>query len=274
MNDSRSSFPRAARPVALAIVAHGTRSAQGLAQSRAFARALAERLALPAQLCFLELAEPDLDTGLALSAEAVHGAGDVTVLPLFLGAGDHYKSDTPDAMRRCAERYPGVTFRYAVPLGPHPRLIDLLRLRVEQALATHPDRASPEETALLVVGRGSLEEDSNSEIARLACLLRSGAPWRAVEYAFQAVKHPTVAEGVARCRQLGARQVVVAPYLLFAGRVYDDICATSARAAEPDMAVIHAEYLAGSSDSVHGDAPRAWLVDVAEQRAREAHPWA
>jgi len=253
---------------ALAVVAHGTRSPQGLAESRAFAQALSARLAWPTQLCFLELAEPDLDAGLALAAESVHGDGALVVLPLFLGAGDHYKSDTPDAMRRCAQRYPRLAFRYAAPLGPHSRLIDLLRLRVEQALTATPDAAPAQESAVLVVGRGSLEEDSNSEIARAAYLLWSGAGWRTVEYAFQAVKHPTVEEGVARCRRLGARQIVVAPYLLFAGRVYDDVCDVSARAAGPDLQIIHAGYLAGA-----GPSPHPWLVDVAEQRAREAGAW-
>lgn len=268
MNTPQNVSLSRARAASLAVVAHGTRSAQGLAQSRAFARALADRLSLPACLCFLELAEPGLDDGLAQAAEAVAGDGDVIVLPLFLGAGDHYKSDTPDAMRRCAERYPGVTFRYAAPLGPHPGLIDLLRLRAEQALSARPGALSQQDSAALVIGRGSLEEDSNSEVPRAAYLLWSGRPWRAVEYAFQAVKHPTIAEGVARCRLLGVRQIVVAPYLLFAGRVYDDACETVERAARPDLAVICAQYLAGAEDQ-----PHPWLVDVAEQRAREAQPW-
>ena len=259
---------RHAGPSALAIVAHGTRSAQGLAESWAFARALTARSGRPTQLCFLELAQPDLDAGLEMAAQSIGGDGTLTVLPLFLGAGDHYKSDTPEAMRRCAQRHPRLTLRYAGPLGPHPALIDLLRLRVEQAVAETPEAAPANESAVLVVGRGSLEEDSNSEIARAAYLLWSGSNWGTVEYAFQAVKRPTIAEGVARCRKLGARQIVVAPYLLFAGRVYDDTRETSARAAAPDIRVIHAGYLAGA-----GAQPHPGLLDGAAHRIREAAPW-
>ncbi|MCL5995339.1 MAG: sirohydrochlorin chelatase [Chloroflexi bacterium] len=249
------------------VVGHGTRSAEGLAQFETFVGALAERLQRPAKHCYLELAEPDMATGLSDAASAAGAAGEVIVLPLFLGPGDHYKRDVPEAVRACRSALGKTSpvFRYAAPLGPHPKLIELLNVRIGEALTTTPDALPRKRTALLVVGRGSLEEDGNSAVTRTAFLLGDGQPWLCVEYAFQAVRHPTVPEAIQRCRRLGAQQVVVAPYLLFGGRVYDDVCATSRRTATAaGLRVIHASHL-GSQAPIH-----PLLLDVAEQRCREA----
>ena len=72
---------------------------------------------------------------------------------------------------------------------------------------------------------------------------------------------PRVDEGVRRCKLLGARQVVVAPYILFTGKVDEDIRHVSGRTgAELGLHVLHAPYL-----GVH-----SLLLDVAAQRLQEA----
>jgi sirohydrochlorin ferrochelatase len=251
----------------LLVIGHGTRSAQGLAEFETFAGALGERLQRLVRHCYLELAKPDMVSGLHVAAAEAGPQGTVTILPLFLGAGDHYKRDVPEAIQAClAALGPDAPHvRYAAPLGPHPKLIDLLNIRIGEALTTAAQPLPRNDTALLVAGRGSLEADSNDAVLKIAHQLGERQPWRTVLHAFQAVQHPTVPEAVQQCHQAGAGQVVVAPYLLFGGRVYDDVCATSEQTgAALGVRVVRAAYL-GTSRPVH-----PLLLDVAAQRCVEA----
>ena len=70
---------------------------------------------------------------------------------------------------------------------------------------------------MLLVGRGSTDPDANAEVCKVARLLQEGRPYAFVEPAFVSLALPDVAGGLARCRALGARRVVVAPYFLFDG---------------------------------------------------------
>jgi sirohydrochlorin ferrochelatase len=251
----------------LLVIGHGTRSEQGLAEFETFARALGERLQRPIRHCYLELAAPDMVSGLRVAAAEAGPRGTVTILPLFLGAGDHYKRDVPEAIHAClaALGSKATHFRYAAPLGPHSKLVDLLNIRIGEALTMTAQSLPRKDTALLVVGRGSLEADSNDAVIKIAHQLGEGQPWRTVVHAFQAVQHPTVPEAMQQCYQAGVRQVIVAPYLLFGGRVYDDVCATVKQmGATLGVRDIHAAYL-GTPTPVH-----PLLLDVAAQRCIEA----
>lgn len=243
------------------VVGHGSRVPEAIAQFHHFTDDLSARLDQPVHYCFLELADPDMATGLSNAAQSAGNGGEVWVLPLFLGAAGHQKNDVPASIQWAREQFPGVTFRYGTSLAPHAKLIELLDLRVRQVMEADPDALPPEETIVLIVGRGSNDPTSNSEVARSAYLLLEKRPYLSVEYAYQAVARPRVDRGVRRCKLLGARQVVVAPYILFTGKVDEDIRHVSSRmAAELGLRALHAQYL-----GVH-----PLLLDVAEQRLQEA----
>jgi sirohydrochlorin cobaltochelatase len=245
----------------LLVVGHGSRVTEAVHQVHQFVEALSAALGHPVQHCFLELVDPDLATGVADAVATAGPNGEVVILPLFLGAAGHQKNDVASAIQTMRAQYPGVTFRYGAPLGIHAKLMQLLDLRVRECLAAAEGALPPEETAVLVVGRGSSDPDANSEIAKLAHLLFEKRSYLTVERAYQAVAHPSVDEGIRRCGQLGARQVIVAPFTLFTGAVDEDIRAVSDRAGEAlGLRVLHAGYL-----GVH-----PLLIDVAVQRIREA----
>ncbi len=245
----------------LLVVGHGSRVAEAVRQVGQYVDALSASLGQPVRHCFLELVDPDLAEGVADAAAAAGPGGIVVILPLLLGAAGHQKNDVASAIQIMRAQHPGVTFRYGAPLGIHARLVQLLDLRVRECLETADGALPPDETAVLVVGRGSSDPDANSEIAKLAHLLFEKHPYLTVERAYQAVAHPSVDEGVRRCRRLGARQVVVAPFTLFTGTVDEDIRAVSGRAGEAlGLRVLHAGYL-----GVH-----PLLIDVAVQRVQEA----
>ncbi len=207
----------------LLIVGHGSRVAEATEQFTQFVAALAGRVDVPVSACFLELADPDMATGLTTAAAEVGAGGEVLVLPLFLGAAGHLKNDVAAAVQWARAQFPAVTFRYGTPLAPHAKLIDLLDLRLQEAFAARPDALPAEDTTVLLVGRGSSDPTSNSEVARAAYLLQEKRPYRSVEYAFQEVARPDVPAGLRRCGQLGAPQIAVAPYILFTGKVEEFI---------------------------------------------------
>ncbi|MFV9505804.1 MAG: sirohydrochlorin chelatase [Oscillochloridaceae bacterium umkhey_bin13] len=213
----------------LLLIGHGSPDPASNAEFHQFAAALAAHLGVTVQPCFLELAEPSIGAGFDRCVAA--GARQIVALPLFLGPGRHQKRDVPALLAAAQARHPDVTLRYGAPLGAQLHLVEVLADRAAELLASGTSAVSADETALLVVGRGSKDAQSNAELARIAHLLREGHGYALVEYAFQAVVAPDVAHAITRCVKLGAGRVIVLPYLLFRGFVRDDIAA-QARAAQ------------------------------------------
>lgn len=112
------------------LFAHGARDANW---ARPF-EAVRERVraAMPeaaVELAFLEFMAPDLaQAGARLAARCAQ----VTVVPLFLGAGGHVRKDVPALLERLAAAHPATRFRLAGAAGEHPLVIEAL---AEAALA-------------------------------------------------------------------------------------------------------------------------------------------
>lgn len=197
---------------ALLVVGHGTRTAAGVAQFHALldrVRACSPHLDVAGG--FLELAPPPLAT--AVRELVDRGHRDIAVVPLVLVAAGHAKGDVPAALAREQRRHPGVSFRYGRPLGPHPYLLDAMEQRIDAVL----ERRQRAETAVVLVGRGSTDPDANAETVKVARLLWEGRQFGTVETSFVSLALPDVPATLEKCRRLGYRCLVVAPYFLFAG---------------------------------------------------------
>jgi sirohydrochlorin ferrochelatase len=117
---------------ALLLIAHGSRQPEANADLHRLADELrATGRYADVVAAFLELAEPDIDAGGAACVAA--GAGRVVLMPYFLSAGVHVRRDLTAARDRLAARHPGVEFKLAEPLGPHPLLTDIVVQRVDGA---------------------------------------------------------------------------------------------------------------------------------------------
>src|SRR5438105_3545533 len=117
----------------LLLICHGTRDPAGIAEFLA----LAERVRgaagpRPVEACFLELAEPTIDGGIARLAE--RGVRRITIVPLLLFAAGHAKRDIPRAVAAAVERFPGMETRPTLPLGCHERLLALSARRYAEAI--------------------------------------------------------------------------------------------------------------------------------------------
>lgn len=120
------------KPTALLLIAHGSRNPEANADLHHVAEGL-KRQGYPIVVSsFLEQAEPTIDAG---GQECVaQGAGRVVLIPYFLSAGVHVRRDLTAARERLAQHFPEVEFRLAEPLGRHPRLLEVVIGRVQEAL--------------------------------------------------------------------------------------------------------------------------------------------
>ena len=234
----------------LLVVGHGTRSAYGMREFEAFIERTGKRVAsegIDVAGGFIELSAPPVAE--AVTSLARQGHRQVVAVPLVLVSAGHGKGDVPGAMARERERHPGLGYRYGRPLGPHPTLHTLLEARIDAVAGS----AAREDTAVVLVGRGSTDPDANAEVAKVARLLWEGRGYAFVEPAFVSLAWPGVPDALERARLLGARRVVVAPYFLFPGVLPDRVAAQAREygAASPDLDVRVAEVL-GDCDELAG----------------------
>ncbi|MFI7445361.1 sirohydrochlorin chelatase [Nonomuraea indica] len=234
---------------------------------------------------YLERATPRLSDSVA--SLVARGHHRLVALPLSLNrVGEEY----PAAMEREQQRHPTLMYDYGRPLGPDPRVLALLaerlndaatemprlrplevvggrpRLRaVEAGVADlQPGHVEPGETAVVLVGEGSTDPSANAEIHRVSRLFweTHAYDFMTVETAFVSVTPPGVPGGLERCRRLGAKRVIVVPYLLFAGGLLERVWAQALAygAGHPELDIRCAEVI--------GDCET--LADVVIDRYEEA----
>jgi cobalt/nickel transport system ATP-binding protein len=239
------------------VVGHGTRDADGVEEFWQMAAHIREAAgSVPVEFGFIELAEPLADA--ALDRLVAAGSADVVSVPLVLLAAGHLKNDGPATLARARMRHPGARFRMGRDLGIHPAVLDVAEDRVREALGD----ADPSTSAVVLVGRGSSDPDATSDLYKLARLLADGRGLPLVEPAFVQVAQPDVAAALERCRRLGATTIVLAPFLLFTGRLLPRVYREAAEwaAGHPEVEVRGAAHLG----------PDRRLARLVVERYREA----
>jgi sirohydrochlorin cobaltochelatase len=226
------------------LIGHGTRDQRGTEEFFELGNRLASLLAGRSivQPCLLEFQSPTIDEGWRRLLDA--GAKRITVSPLLLFAAGHAKSDIPDAVEAVArqtqtlDRIAG----YSRPISRQPHMIDLVRERLAESLESvsvgEMDNA-PIPTAVVMVGRGSLDPCASSDMRLLTEVTVRGrlkqadsssiADLHAIDaggllttfYAMAQPRLPDTLEQIAASGLFG--RVIVQPHLLFSGRLYDAI---------------------------------------------------
>jgi sirohydrochlorin cobaltochelatase len=170
---------------------------------------------------FLEFARPVIADGIEKCV--ARGARTIAVLPGMLMAAGHAKNDIPSEIHEARRRYPDVRFHYGRHLHLHAKVIELCRIRLEEAErnAASRERKRPEidrkDTCLLVAGRGSSDPDANADVSKLARLLGEGMGYGWSASCYIGVTTPLLPEALERCRRLGFARVLVFPFFLFTG---------------------------------------------------------
>jgi sirohydrochlorin cobaltochelatase len=235
---------------ALLLIGHGSKDTAAVDEYMSFADGLSGRLGLPVYPCFLEFADPPIADGIRSCIEA--GAERIVALPLFLGPAGHQKNDVPTIINWAKGEWPQIQINYGTPLGAQPQIIEVLARRARETVAGSQSDVSPAETALLVVGRGSRDPDSNSDVYKVSRLLWEGRDYGLVETAFYSLAQPDIETVIDRCVKLGARRIVSLPFLLFTGLIRQRLDARVLACQEqyPELEIITAQHL-GSHDDIY-----------------------
>jgi cobalt/nickel transport system ATP-binding protein len=246
------------RSPALLVVGHGTRDADGLEEFHELSRHVRDAAGpeLDVEFGFIELAEPLVDE--AIDTLTARGPRAVVSVPLVLLAAGHLKNDGPATLARARMRHPGVRFHMARDLGIDPTVLAVAEDRIRAAIGDD----DPAEVGVVLVGRGSSDPDATSDMYKVARLLADGRGLPIVEPAFAGVTQPDVAATLERCRLLGARTIVVVPFLLFTGVLVPRVLGRAAQwaAEHPEVEVRGGEHLG----------PDRRLAKVVLERYREA----
>lgn len=111
---------------ALLIIDHGSRRPDAGAMLAELVRLARDRVgsALIVEGAHMEFAEPTVADG--FDRCVARGATEVIAHPLMLAAGQHATRDIPRLVAEAAARHPGVSHRVTPPLGPDPRIVDVV----------------------------------------------------------------------------------------------------------------------------------------------------
>jgi sirohydrochlorin cobaltochelatase len=241
-------------------VGHGSRDREGTEEFQRlvehFRRAEPERIV---EYGFLEFAAPVIGAGIGACVE--RGAKTITVLPGMLMAAGHAKNDIPSEIHAARLQYPHVDFLYGRHLHMHAKIIELCRLRLEEAEhAARPHERG--DTLLLVVGRGSSDPDANGDVLKLARILWEGMGFGWAAACYIGVTTPLLPEALERCQRMGFGRIIVFPFFLFTGILEKRIRQTAHAFGHEHLGV---EVLCASYLNVH-----PLLLDVFRERAEEA----
>ncbi|MCU1612939.1 MAG: putative Sirohydrochlorin cobaltochelatase domain, cbiX family [Frankiales bacterium] len=206
-----------ARAPVLVACAHGTRNPTGrrlIAELALAARGL--RPGLRTTAAFVDVQPPTVADVVRDLAQTGTSA---VVVPLLLSGGYHVHVDIAGAVAAhpCAVAAP--------PLGPDPRLVEVLHDRLAESGADPGDAG----TAVVLAAAGSSDPRAVADVERTAALLRGR--WAGpVTTGYGSAARPTVPDAVAAARAAGARRVVVAAYLLAPGHFADRLADAGADA--------------------------------------------
>ncbi len=200
---------------ALVALAHGSRDPRSAATITALVDEVrAMRPDLKVERAFLDLSRPTLDATIDRLSRKHE---EIVVVPLLLTEAYHAKVDVPSAIAAAAARHPEVRIRATPILGLEPRFLEVLDLRMREALRSARAR---ELDALVLAAAGSSDPLANQSVARLARLWGSHHKLP-VTAAFASSSPPATGEAVRAFRKEGRRHIAVASLFLAPGFLPD-----------------------------------------------------
>ncbi|HET7580242.1 MAG TPA: sirohydrochlorin chelatase [Bacillales bacterium] len=201
---------------ALLFIGHGSRVKKGVRQALDFMKKCTDDLDVPIrEFCFLELAEPSIEEGMARCVE--RGADHITVLPLLLLEAGHAKRDIPLELQKAQQHYPHIQVNYGKPFGVHTAIIDILIERI------HEQGRIKDDDSVLIVGRGSSDPGIKDDFAEIVRLLKRKYSCHKVQTSYLAAAQPRFEDVVDQLRTVESSQIFVVPYLLFTGVLMNDM---------------------------------------------------
>lgn len=201
---------------ALIALAHGSRDPRSAQTITALVDEVkAMRPDLRVEKAFLDLSKPSFQT--VVDRLVRKGVEEIVVVPLLLTEAFHAKVDVPEAVAEAMARHEGLQIRSTSVLGLEARFLEVLDLRMREALKSARVR---ELDALVLAAAGSSDALANQSVARLARLWGTHHKLP-VTAAFASSAPPATGEAVRAFRAEGRRNIAVASLFLAPGFLPD-----------------------------------------------------
>ena len=201
---------------ALVALAHGSRDPRSARTIKALVDTVRQlRPDLRIEAAFLDLSKPSFDTVVDRLVKAGHD--EIVVVPLLLTQAYHANVDVPGAVATANARHESVQIRATAILGTEPCFLEVLDLRMREALTQARVR---ELDALVLAAAGSSDPLANQAIARLGRLWGTHHKMP-VTAAFASSAPPATGEAVRAFRGEGRRHIAVASLFLAPGFLPD-----------------------------------------------------
>jgi sirohydrochlorin cobaltochelatase len=254
---------------------HGSRDLEGAREYVDLVGAVQDAVpGYPVEASFLEFSGslvPSIQEG--FDRCVARGATKVLAVPVLLLEAGHARTDMPAQVAQARRRLPGIDIRTASHLGIQPMMIEMLEEGVRQTESVlEPE--SQEDTAVLLVGRGTSDPEANADFYKIGRLLWERNRYRLVECSFISLAEPGVAEGINRCVKLGARRILVMPYFINTGVLVKRISAEVSRARDlhPDIEIMMGQHFGVHPNVVKLLASRA-LALLDDSQPEEPISW-
>jgi sirohydrochlorin ferrochelatase len=115
----------------LLLIAHGSRNPEANEDLVLLGRQMEGGEFPVVEPSYLELAQPSIEDGAKKCIS--RGATDITMVPYFLSAGVHVKTDLQEALENLGKEYPHARFKLTAHLGRHPLLLEIVKQRIAEA---------------------------------------------------------------------------------------------------------------------------------------------
>ena len=230
------------KQIGILICGHGSRNKLAIKEFQELTILIQKRYpTILVEYGFLEFAKPSLTD--ALDKLRNNSIKKVIAIPAMLFAAGHVKNDIPSLLVNYA-RKTDIEIIYGRELGINNLMISAACERVKEVFKKN-NSLSPQESLLVVVGRGSSDPDANSNVSKITRMVVEGIGLGWGETVFSGVTFPLVEPGLRNVVRLGYKNIIIFPYFLFSGVLVTRIKRQADLVAldNPNISFIDAKYL-------------------------------
>ena len=202
------------KQIGILICGHGSRNKLAITEFQELTRFIQKKYpSILVEFGFLEFAKPSLTD--ALDKLRNSSITKVIAIPAMLFAAGHVKNDIPSLLMNYAKKT-NMEIIYGRELGINNLMISAACERVKEVFKKD-NSLIPEESLLVVVGRGSSDPDANSNVSKITRMVVEGVGLGWGETVFSGVTFPLVEPGLRNVIRLGYKNIIIFPYFLFSG---------------------------------------------------------
>ena len=141
------------------------------------------------------------------------GVRKIYALPVILFAGSHAKNDIPYELNTIQSRYSDLSIKMGRHLGVSSFLLDLSKkiLSEKEKELAHIER---KDTCLVVVGRGTTDPDSNSDVHKLCSMIWEGMGYGFATVGYSGTAYPSISDSLRLVEKLGFKRTIVHSFFL------------------------------------------------------------